>query len=417
MKVDRWTMALASIGVISLGSVGYAEEQMSQVLTAVSQTTLGGYVDTSIMWKPGTGNGGAADLDASGTGESMPGRFNDGSSKADGFNLNVVGLTVERPLGDDTWAAGYRADILFGPDAVRYNPSAGIASDADLAVKQAYVNLLVPMGNGLQLKAGVFNCIIGYESYESYLNGHYGRSYGWQLEPTQHTGLLASYQLTEAVSMSAGIANTWSAGINARSTRGETFKTYMASLAITAPDSWGFLSGSSLSAGVVNGDAGTASTTGNQNNTTSFYTGFNILTGVEGLSLGAAFDYRANGFNALTQSLPGDGKNWAYALAGYVSLQASEKWKFNARLDYTRGSDGTYYNAGGTWNAGVYTALLVSDIQNEFFATTLTADYALWANVISRFELRWDHSTSGDAPFGDSDVNAVTIAANVIYKF
>jgi hypothetical protein len=294
------------------------------------------------------------------------------------------------------------------------------ASDVDLAVKQAYVNLLVPMGNGLQLKAGVFNCIIGYESYESYLNPNYGRSYGWQLEPTQHTGLLASYQVTEAVSMSAGIANTWTAGINARDARGETFKTYMASLSITAPDSWGFLSGSSLSAGVVNGGGNlTGSATNNPppRNTTSFYTGFNILTGVEGLSLGAAFDYRANGANTLTSTLAGEGKNWAYALAGYVSLQASEKWKFNARLDYTRGSDGTYYDAGGTWFAGAYTPNGLSDVQNEFFATTLTADYALWANVISRFELRWDHSTSGDAPFGDSDVNAVTIAANVIYKF
>jgi hypothetical protein len=45
---------------------------------------------------------------------------------------------------------------------------------------------------------GVFNTIIGYESFESYLNPNYGRSYGWQIEPTQHTGLLASYQLSEA---------------------------------------------------------------------------------------------------------------------------------------------------------------------------------------------------------------------------
>jgi hypothetical protein len=409
MKVNRWTMALASTGVISLGSVAYAEEQMSQVLTAVSQTTLGGYVDTSIAWKPGTGNGGAL-------GGSMPARFNDGSAKADGFNLNVVGLTVERPLGEETWDAGYRADILFGPDAVAYNPSANGDATTDLAVKQAYVNLLVPIGNGLQFKAGVFNTIIGYESYESYLNPNYGRSYGWQLEPTQHTGLLASYQVSEAISVSAGLANTWIAGINARSARGETFKTYMASLAITAPDSWGFLSGSSWSIGVVNGDAGTASTTGTQRNTTSFYTGFNVLTGLEGLSLGAAFDYRANGLNVLTPTLTGDAKNYAFALAGYLSFQASEKWKLNARLDYTKGSDGTYYDGGGTWTAGVYTGNGLSDSANEIFGTTLTADYALWANVLSRLELRWDHSAH-DAPFGDSDENAVTVTANFVYKF
>jgi hypothetical protein len=69
----------------------------------------------------------------------MPGRFNDGSSKMDGFNMNVVGLTIERPLNEDLWAAGYRVDLLFGPDAVGYNPVGD--SDAELAIKQAYANL------------------------------------------------------------------------------------------------------------------------------------------------------------------------------------------------------------------------------------------------------------------------------------
>ena len=419
MKVNRWTTALASMGVISLGSVVLAEEQMSQVLTAVSQTTLGGYIDTSGVWKPGTGNGGA-------NGGTMPARFNDGSSKADGFNLNVVGLTVERPLGDDQWAAGYRADLIYGPDAVAYNPSANGDQNADFAIKQAYVNLLVPMRNGLDLKAGVFNTIIGYESFESYLNPNFGRSYGWQLEPTQHTGLLASYQLTEAVTVSGGMANMWTSGINRRSTRGngETWKTYLASVNITAPDSWGFLSGSSLAAGFVNGDAGNASNTpaglgtGRARNTTSFYTGLSLLTGVEGLSVGGAFDYRANGFNTVTA-----GKNWAWAIAGYLSLQASEKWQFSGRLEYTTGSDGTFYDAGGTWGGGVYTPPIdpdgnpISDVQNELFGLTLTAEYALWANVISRLELRWDNSLADDAPFGDSDENAVTLTANAVYKF
>jgi len=56
-------------------------------------------------------------------------------------------------------------------------------------------------------------------------------------------------------------------------------------------------------------------------------------------------------------------------------------------------------------------------------SATLTADYALWANVISRAELRWDHSMSGDKPYGGTvpgvgvNRNAVTLALNLIYKF
>ena len=52
---------------------------------------------------------------------------------------------------------------------------------------------------------------------------------------------------------------------------------------------------------------------------------------------------------------------------------------------------------------------------------TITADYALWANVVSRAELRWDHSMSGDKPYGGTTTpnqrNAVTLALNLIYKF
>src|SRR5213594_3332992 len=106
MKFNKWTLALAAGGVVSLGSIAQAEEKpMSQVMTAVSSTTLSGYVDTSAIWKFGTGNA------------NLPGRQFDGPDKQDGFNLNVVGLTLHKPLSEDQWAAGYKVDLLFGPDA------------------------------------------------------------------------------------------------------------------------------------------------------------------------------------------------------------------------------------------------------------------------------------------------------------
>ena len=136
MKANKWTVALASAGVVSLASVAQAEERpMHQVLTGVSATTLSGYVDTSAIWKFGTGTGGDS------SSEPLPGRAFDGEGKTDGFNLHVVGLTLERPLGEDDWAAGYRVDLLFGPDAVGYNTSVG-ADSGDFGVKQA-VNLYV----------------------------------------------------------------------------------------------------------------------------------------------------------------------------------------------------------------------------------------------------------------------------------
>jgi len=54
---------------------------------------------------------------------------------------------------------------------------------------------------------------------------------------------------------------------------------------------------------------------------------------------------------------------------------------------------------------------------------TLTVGYSLWKNVVTRGEFRWDHSLSGDRPYGGtvagspSEKNAVSVALNIIYQF
>src|SRR5262249_3751456 len=156
------------------------------------------------------------------------------------FNLNVVQLRIEKPLDEAQWAAGYRVDLWFGPDAntlgtqspFNTTESSGLA--ADFAIRQAYVVLRTPIGNGLDWKIGVFDSIIGYESVESPNNPNYTRSYGHGIEPQTHTGVLASYRFNDLISASAGIANTKGPAINARAFgedgKAESFKTYMGSV-------------------------------------------------------------------------------------------------------------------------------------------------------------------------------------------
>src|SRR6267378_1531567 len=130
MKFNKWTMALAAGGVVSLASIAQADEKpMNQLLTSVPSTTISGYVDTSLIWKTGTGNA------------NLPGRAFDGVGKLDGFNLNVVEINLEKPLSEDQWAAGYKVGILAGPDAVGYNPSFGtsgntITGGGDFGIKE-----------------------------------------------------------------------------------------------------------------------------------------------------------------------------------------------------------------------------------------------------------------------------------------
>src|SRR6266702_2006278 len=112
MKLNGWTLGLVGAGLVSLPAVTQAEEKPSDVMTALSATTLSGYVDTSASWRPG--NGTAA----------IPGRaFDAPASKQDGFNLDVLSLTLSKPVSEGEWGAGYTAQIWAGPDAVGFNTS------------------------------------------------------------------------------------------------------------------------------------------------------------------------------------------------------------------------------------------------------------------------------------------------------
>ena len=59
----------------------------------------------------------------------------------------------------------------------------------------------------------------------------------------------------------------------------------------------------------------------------------------------------------------------------------------------------------------------------KVLSLTGTVQYDLWKNVISRLELRWDHSLGGNDLFGGDITgtpnaeNAWMLAGNIIYKF
>src|SRR5207249_5037998 len=129
-----------------------------------------------------------------------------------------------------------------GPDAVNFNTSFpnGFGSGGDFGVKQAFVDLHAPVGNGLDIKLGHFNYIGGYEMPDAGLNPNYSRSFAWTQEPASHTGVLLSYTVNPVVSLMAGVANTVNNGINWRGARiggtvSETEKTYMGMVTLTAP--------------------------------------------------------------------------------------------------------------------------------------------------------------------------------------
>jgi hypothetical protein len=405
MKCNAWTLGLLSAGVVSLPAVTHAEEKPSSVLTALSATTLSGYVDTSAQWNLGTGNA------------NVPGYGWNTPSKADGFNLNVIELNLEKTVeAADQWGAGYKVSILAGPDASLFNTKSPVAgANADFAVKQAYVALHAPVGNGLDFKMGVFDTPIGYEVFESVNNPNVTRSYGYTMEPTTHTGIEATYQVCDVVSTTVGIADTFGPTINGRAFQGpassavgvqgpraESYKTYMAAITFTAPTNWGVLSGSTLTGCVINGFNAFAGPNGSDQ--TSLYVGGSLATPVTGLKVGACYDYAA----ITTQPVPGSSTTlsaYANAVGAYLSYQVTEKLSAYGRAEY---ASSTY--------AGTFGARKVVE-------ATATLQYDLWKNVMSRVEFRWDHAADDVNSYGGTITgaptkdNAYMLLASVAYKF
>jgi len=371
-------MGLAAAGVISFAAVAQAEEKPThQVLTAVSSTALSGYVSTSVSWAPGN---------------SVPTQLQTYSKSADQFSLDVIDIKLSSALAEGEWASGYNVELWLGPDAADFGNQIGSGGlNGGIAIKNANVVLNIPVGNGIQAKIGVFDSIIGYESSNSIENPNYTRSLGYTLEPFSHTGLLLTYKVVDSISVSAGMANTLGNELNQGARGANETWSYMAAVTVTAPDSLGFLKGASLTAGVVDGfDHNDALIRGDK---THIYIGATVPTGNDKVNLGFAWDRKHENKVKADEDV----------LAAYLSLKTSEKSTFNARLEYANAS-----------------AQGFSD--NEAAVTTLTFEYKLWANVVSRLEYRWQHDLNGLNRAAtrngvDSSDNSHEIIAQIAYKF
>jgi len=399
MKFNKWTTGLAAVGVISLASAARADEKMSQLQTALSNTTISGYVDTAAQWSPGT--------DSGPFGANIPAYS---FARNDGFRLNAIDIALDKPEDAGSWASGYHIELMAGPDA------APVATGGGLNVRQAYVVLRTPAGaNGIDWKVGVFDTIIGYEGTTDGSNPNYTRSYGYSIEPTTHTGILGTYKVSDALTISAGVADSSNVGlpgtpaaINGVSPY-ETQKTYMGTIALTAPDSWGWAKGASLTLGAIN--ALDAHVIGFSSPTTSLYAGLSLPTPIAALKFGAAVDYLEvhNSTPVAFAPNPSDDSVAVYGI--YSTYQATDKLSLNLRgeylVNYGAGPYHTAANPGGS-NAEELTA---------------TVQYSLWTNVLSRVEFRWDHAEQGNtfgynqltgAPTKDNDF---LLALNLIYQF
>ncbi len=102
---------------------------------------------------------------------------------------------------------GFRADILFGQQADSLGAD-GLDSNV-VSPYQAYLQFLAPVGNGLNVYAGRFVTLAGYEVIEAKDDPNITRSilFGYAI-PFTHTGIRADYT-AGPLTLTAGLNNGW----------------------------------------------------------------------------------------------------------------------------------------------------------------------------------------------------------------
>lgn len=367
-----------------------AVDEVYYVETSAPGIVLSGYVDAGYIYNFNTPT-------------QRPGTD---STRSGDFDVNAVKLALEKgftenydpkALGDE-FQAGFRVDLMYGEDvaSVGGTNGAGGLSD-DFFLEQAYVQLLIPVGNGLTVKVGKFVTILGYEVIErpSNLNITYGNLFQ-NMIPLWHTGILAGYQVNDTVDVQFGVANGTNVDNGTGTTDADNIQ-LLASINVTNPG--GNANLYQAVAYTVNGDNGLMGAGVTADSPTFIYD-------VWGNWAPKAFDDKLLlGFNAdfgyaeLDNSLNGGNNSttwWGAAL--YAKYQFTDVFSLAGRADYIHNDDSVKFGNGGS---------------QDTWSWTGTAGFDLLENLMLRAEYRVDFgdgvSTNGDT--------AHTIAAQVVYSF
>jgi hypothetical protein len=177
--------------------------------------TIGGYVEGS--W--------AFDANHP-TGNYFTGRAFDNEQES--VLLDQLDLSISRPVDatKNKFDIGFTIEQIYGADAAflhangltTYSPSKILGAYTagperipknQYDLNQAFVQFAVPVGKGLTLTAGKFVTLLGYETINPTLNPFFSHSFLFMEIPLTHTGVLASYNLTDTLSITGGITRGW----------------------------------------------------------------------------------------------------------------------------------------------------------------------------------------------------------------
>ncbi len=438
-KIGTSLMAVAlSTGFVVAGPV-YQAKEIEKVVqdhgifveTAKTGVTLSGYVDVSYNYNF---NGGTADrtfvdsrynANNKTGGPRVGGRLFDVDSND--FSVNQVKLALEKSLPEEnTWAAGFRIDLLFGEDAkyIAGNDDIVNLDKGSASLLQAYVNFRIPVGNGLDVKFGKFVTLLGYEVIETPANINVTRSFNANYAiPAHHTGILFTYPLSDLVELTFGLVNGWNNEDSFFLDGSDFSKAFTGQVKVKNPGgnavtAVSFIYSPEGEDAIRNASIATGFADSFNENANVFVVNWwgewipkfandRLLLAFE-LNYGFTSDNYGHTFLG-QNDIKGFGVNtdqW-YGAALYAKYQVSDVFSIASRVEYFKDVDGT------AREFDAYTPISVDDRKYgvlregamyhtnvDLFSWTLTAGFDIWENMLLRLEYRLDWlSTEGNRAY------------------
>ena len=280
------------------------------------------------------------------------------------FSIDAFTLSLEKvpTVGEGVMdQVGFRADLLFGEQAERLG--FGFNSDGDGAVSpyQAYINVLVPGGgSGLNIYAGQFTTLAGWELIEAKDNTNITRSLLFYRIPFAHSGVRATFS-AGSLDFALGLSNDWDALDDA-----DDGKTFESQIALNfANDGW---LGATAYFGDTEGDMRT------------LFTIVGTINLVDRVTVVADYEYTSHDWG---------GDRWGFA--GYAIVSLADSVSLALRGEYVDDTERT--EASGDDPLEFY----------EFTSTLILTPFESVGNFETRLEYRYDTVEGDDTYFAGED--------------
>ncbi|WNM63397.1 porin [Candidatus Nitrospira neomarina] len=324
---------------------------------------------------------------------------------ANSFRPNMAQLVFEKEgtnASNVVERAGFRIKLDFGEDAQFIGGRTG----DDVDFQELYVQYVAPIGNGLDIRLGRMNTLVGYEVIESPFNLNYSRSWLFGLgQPFTTTGIRLFYPFTEKLSVAAGVISSFT-GLTEDN---NTAKSVEGLVSYRPTEALGL-----NVYGIV----------GKESSNTRSGSGTRVLIG--GYATFQATDqlgfvveaYYANQENGSAIS-SGRNARWD-GVAGYVIYDFNEQWGLRFRGEIWEDAGGDLSCLGTAGSGGNANVCAVSaPIAQTLWENTVTLQYKPTPSLITRLEFRYDKSNQNVFLDGRNTLtnNQQTLAVEAIFLF